>query len=253
MKPALQTLQFWIVTVAAIAVAALTGSLGDWQLRRAGQKLALQAAISSKNKLEAHDSRALAAIKNIADEVHRRVALQGTWVPAQTVYLDNRTMNGKSGFWVLTPLMLAATDRAVIVQRGWVPRNFNDRSSVPPVDTPAGLVQVEGRIALQPGRLFDLGGAGQGRIRQNLDIAAFRSETGLPLLEATVVQIDPSVPAGSTGPSAGGGLLRDWAAPTTGVDKHNGYAFQWFGLCALVVGLYGWFQLRPLFRRQLNS
>ena len=39
------------------------------------------------------------------------------------------------------------------------------------------------------------------------------------------------------------GLLRDWAAPNLGVDKHYGYAFQWFGLFVLVVGLYGWFQI----------
>jgi surfeit locus 1 family protein len=43
------------------------------------------------------------------------------------------------------------------------------------------------------------------------------------------------------------GLLRDWAAPNLGVDKHYGYAFQWFGLCALVFVLYIWFQvIRPL-------
>ena len=39
------------------------------------------------------------------------------------------------------------------------------------------------------------------------------------------------------------GLRRDWPEPTTGVDKHNGYAFQWFGLSVLVVLLYVWFQL----------
>ena len=36
------------------------------------------------------------------------------------------------------------------------------------------------------------------------------------------------------------------AAPAADVHKHYGYAFQWFALCALIVGLYVWFQLiRP--------
>ena len=31
-----------------------------------------------------------------------------------------------------------------------------------------------------------------------------------------------------------------------GVEKHYGYAFQWFAMSALVLGLYLWFQwLRP--------
>jgi surfeit locus 1 family protein len=30
------------------------------------------------------------------------------------------------------------------------------------------------------------------------------------------------------------------------VQKHYGYAFQWFALSALIIGLYAWFQLpRP--------
>jgi cytochrome oxidase assembly protein ShyY1 len=52
-----------------------------------------------------------------------------------------------------------------------------------------------------------------------------------------------------TGP-ASEGLQREWAAPNTGIDKHHGYAFQWFGLSALVLGLYVWFQwIVPLRRR----
>ena len=45
------------------------------------------------------------------------------------------------------------------------------------------------------------------------------------------------------------GLRRDWPEPTTGVDKHYGYAFQWFGLCALIALLFLWFQVvRPFYR-----
>jgi len=38
------------------------------------------------------------------------------------------------------------------------------------------------------------------------------------------------------------GLQRDWPQISTGVDKHYGYAFQWFGLSALIAVLYVWFQ-----------
>jgi len=35
----------------------------------------------------------------------------------------------------------------------------------------------------------------------------------------------------------------------TGVDKHYGYAFQWFGLCGLMALLYVWFQIVRRFIR----
>jgi len=42
---------------------------------------------------------------------------------------------------------------------------------------------------------------------------------------------------------AADGLSRDWPRINTGLEKHYGYAFQWFALCGLIVLLYGWFQI----------
>ncbi|WP_372826398.1 SURF1 family protein [Polaromonas sp.] len=235
--------RFLIVTVAAVVMVALTFSLGQWQLRRAAQKEALQAAIDTQKRLPTLDGRALLATKNIANVLHREAALQGSWQAAHTVYLDNRPMDGKPGFWVVTPLVLAGSTQSILVQRGWVPRNFTDRTSLPEVQTPAGMVTVAGRMAPPPSKLYEFEGAAQGRIRQNLDMVAFSAETGTPLLAASLLQ--------TGAPSEG--LLRNWPAPNTGVDKHYGYAFQWFALCALLVGLYGWFQLVLPYRRQRRS
>ncbi len=225
--------RFAVLTLATLLMVALTFSLGQWQLRRAAQKQALQAAVDGQKMLPALDGQALAAMENIADAVHREAALAGRWQAAHTVYLDNRPMDGKSGFWVVTPLLLAGSDKAVLVQRGWVPRDFSDRARLAAVQTPEGVVTVSGRMAPPPSKLYEFDGAVQGRIRQNLDLAAFSAETGLQLLPVSLLQAGP----------ASEGLLRNWAAPNTGVDKHYGYAFQWFGLCALLLGLYAWYQL----------
>ncbi len=94
-------------------------------------------------------------------------------------------------------------------------------------------MQLEGLIAPPPPKLYAFAGAESGAIRQNLDLAEFRARTGLPLLTALSVR--------QAGP-ASGGLLRDWAQPGSGVEKHYGYAFQWFALSALIAILYVWFQ-----------
>ena len=244
MTSALHSRHFWILTLAALLVAGGTFSLGQWQLRRAAQKEAIQAAISDKNNLPALNGRALSATKNIADEIYRQAVFQGVWQAAHTVYLDNRPMSGRSGFWVMTPLMLQGTGQVILVQRGWAPRDFADRSRLPPVVTPAGVVTVQGRIAPPPSKLYEFKGADAGPIRQNLDLAAFRLETGLPLIEQ-VSLLQTGAP--------GEGLLREWAAPNLGVEKHHGYAFQWFGLCGLVVILYVWYQIILPFRASLRA
>ena len=243
MTRALHSPRFWILTVAALVVAGTTFSLGQWQLRRAAQKEALQAAVDSRSRLPELDVRSLLAGRNLADDIHRPATLKGSWRAEHTVYLDNRPMSGKTGFVVVTPLVLEGTSQAILVQRGWVPRNFADRTRLPDVSTPAGPVSVQGRIAPPPSRLYEFQGSESGRIRQNLDLPAFRAQTGLPLLDVSLLQ---------TGAPADG-LLREWAAPNLGVDKHYGYAFQWFGLCGLVVLLYGWFQLFLPFRTHMRG
>ncbi len=141
-------------------------------------------------------------------------------------------------------LKLEGTGQVIVVQRGWAPRDFVDRSRLPPVITPAGVVTVQGRIAPPPSKLYEFKGIDSGPLRQNLDLASFHAETGLPLFEqVSVLQ--------TGGPSEG--LLREWAAPNLGVDKHYGYAFQWFGLCLLVVILYVWYQIVLPFRASLRT
>lgn len=254
--------RWWLVTAAALLGIAATASLGRWQLDRAAQKQALAAAIEARGQrapldgmalLQALDACAAPSHASQAPEAcaaglaHRPVGLQGQWLAQHTVYLDNRQMHGRPGFFVITPLELAlpAGQRAVVlVQRGWVPRNFQDRTALPPVQSPAGRVALNGCLAAWPARLYEfVPGADPvpetSHIRQNLDKARFRAETGLPLLDLSVVQ---------TG-AASEGLQRDWPRVEAGVDKHYGYAFQWFGLSVLMAVLYVWFQLvRRFFR-----
>ena len=176
-------------------------------------------------------------------------------------------MNGRAGFIVITPLLLEAgretviptqagihpsrtapdpglrrdDNGAVIVQRGWIARDALQRTRLPDVATPAGVVNVQGSIAAPPSRLFEFSGPAEtGPIRQNLDRVEYALETGLVLRPMSVLQADDS---GSDG------LLRQWPRPAFDVHKNYGYAAQWFALAALITGLYVWFQLvRPRLR-----
>lgn len=232
---------FYRVTAAAIFFSLLGLALGIWQLDRAAQKEALQAAMhaqAGKSPLDNAQVLSLAAQGRMQESgvLYHPAHLKGVWLPDHTVYLDNRQMDAKVGFFVFTPLRLEPQGQVLMVQRGWVPRNFQAREQLPEVHTPAGAVAVNGDIALAPSKLYAPGAPGEGPIRQNLDLEQYRSQTGLPLEAFTVRESGP--------PSQG--LRRQWPVVNFGIEKHYGYAFQWFALSLLIAGLYLWFQF---FRR----
>jgi surfeit locus 1 family protein len=230
----------WVVLVAAVFAVAVTARLGWWQLDRAAQKIALQTAIDARATEPPLPAAALARdAAAAAAQHHRRVELGGRWSDAHSVWLENRQMNGRPGFFLVTPLLLA-DGSAVLVQRGWAPRDPRERTRVPSIATPGTPVEVQGRIAPPPDRLYDFGDPGRGSIRQNLDLDAYARETGLALRPLSIKQLG----------DAGDGLLRQWPQVALDVHKHYGYAFQWFALCALITGLYVWFRIVQPRRRR---
>ncbi len=232
--------RFWLLSVATMLGVAATLALGRWQLSRAAQKQSMQQSQEAAARLPALDNQALLALPDPPQALHRSVVLRGQWIAPHTVYLENRQMQGKVGRYVITPLRLEGSAAVILVQRGWLARNFLERTALAPLPTSDGIVQVRGFVAAPPARLYQFGGAETGPIRQNLDPAAFASEIGVALAPVTVVQTD----------DARDGLLRDWPAVGSGVEKHYGYAFQWFSLSALMATLYVWFQFirRPVRR-----
>jgi len=231
-----------VVLLAALASVAVTARLGVWQLRRASDKEALVHAIGVQAKRPSLDALELAREEQAAaSQFWRPVRLQGHWLPEHTVFLDNRQMGGRPGFFVVTPLVLSPGD-AVLVQRGWVPRDAEQRTRLPRVDTSSGTVHVLGRIAPPPSQLFSFAPDASGPIRQNVDLGPFSREIGVRLRPLSVQQLPGDV---------SDGLQRDWPLPAVDVAKHHGYAFQWFALAILITGLYVWFQLvRPRLARQ---
>lgn len=229
----------WWVTMAAVLLALLTARLGFWQLDRADQKRALQAQMASRTAepevawadLDADRGKGADAVNHWHD---RRARLSGRWLSGQTVFLDNRPMDGHAGFYVVTPLLPATGGAAILVVRGWAPRHVQDRTALPPVHTTDDWVTVEGRLAPPPSKLFEFDGTQTGSIRQNIDLDAYAAERGLRLWPLVLVQTAPTDTQDT--------LARDWPRVDVGLQKHYGYAFQWFGLSALTILLYVWFQ-----------
>jgi surfeit locus 1 family protein len=246
------------VWVAALSMLMLTLSLGWWQCRRADQKQAMQDALAQRQTELPWTSADWPCAGQDASvlPVYRPVHLRGRWVSARTVWLDNRPMDGRSGFDVVTPLRLHAPGSAcdgqlLLVQRGWVPRHQQDRLTVPDLHTPEGEVVLTGRVQAEVSRAYQLGtealiqqgDASAPVVRQNADAVFWRTWLGQSPLPGAALQLQAEevqhVPVDSP-------MLRHWPAPDLGKGKHLAYAVQWFALAALIAGLTIWFQIiRP--------
>jgi cytochrome oxidase assembly protein ShyY1 len=69
-----------------------------------------------------------------------------------------------------------------------------------------------------------------GAIVQNIDPARAAAATGLLLNTFFLQQSGPDQPD-----AVDDMLLRVWPSPSSGIDKHRGYAFQWYALAAMAV------------------
>ena len=264
--------RFWLMTGAAILAAALTLKLGFWQLSRAHEKLALQASIQTQATLPSLDAAALMRATSIStakqeasapNVLHRTITLTGHWLPQHTLFLDNRQMDAKPGLFVLTPFEFEdaskANKKVILVQRGWLPRNFLDRNKLPEVATDTAQVTIVGRLALSPSKLFEFKGADKGALRQNIEIEALAQEFKIDLLPYSLLQLDQvdakaAKVAATDQKERGAQLLRNWSQPSFGAEKNYGYMVQWWALSAIILLLYAWFQfIRPAIKSKNSN
>lgn len=214
------------VTVAIICI-----RLGFWQLDRLHQRRASNAIAAARRSLAAA---VLPRDPGIPDSAltNRRVTMVGRFDHDREIVIRNQVLGGVPGVYTLTPLVLAATDTAVLVNRGFVPAP--DGVTVIQLDSlrEPGIVQVQG-IALpidssNKGRpITHRGRTTWGR----LDLRALRDSMPYPLL-GLYVRRDPT-------PENATAFPRALPAPSLDDGAHLSYALQWFGFAAIATVFAG--------------
>ena len=213
-------------TLAAIAGVAATVALGNWQLGRGQDKAALAQRIAVANRdaqIELSQTEARAE-----DVAWHRVEVRGRLEPKYAVLIDNRILHGVVGYQVVMPLRIAGGERHVLVNRGWVAAT-GSRDILPQIKTPPEEVLITGLATVPSKRYLELSKqVAEGKVWQNLTLERYRA--AMPLaLQPVVIQQESEIDDG---------LKREWSAPDLGIDKHYGYAFQWFAMAAAIVIIY---------------
>ena len=224
----------WVA--AAIGVAAAV-SLGNWQTRRGDAKLLLQAQADAADRAAPFEIAATrSSIESVTAALPRKVRITGVFDSTGTIFLNNRILGGVAGYYVITPLVIGQGLPAVLIERGWKARSAGEGYTT--ATPPAGQVTIEGLAVLRPSTLLELGSAPKLEVPgiwQNLDYDVYERTTKRSVARFVVRQ------AGTVRADTADGLRHEWPQPASGVDKHRGYAFQWYALAALISALAGYF------------
>lgn len=222
-----------LTPLVVLMIAAFCG-LGVWQWNRLQQRLALNEKIDTQMAappIALHPDDTDAAALD-----YRVVSVRGTYDPSQEVFLRNRSYGGATGYHVLTPLRIQGSDKAVLVDRGWIPLTLaesGDHSSYAP---PTGLVTVQG-VARQQ-QQYTTGpqdppfSADRPRLNEwfQVNTSRIQQQTGYPLMPV-FIEVQPTG-ADDAPPTS---LPIPSRTTDLGPGSHMSYAIQWFSFALIAL------------------
>lgn len=242
-----------IAVIFAIVAAAVCVRLGLWQLDRLDERRAHNATV-----LQRVDADPVALAELGADTAairYRRVRLSGEYDFEHELALTGRSRDGSPGVHLITPLRVPGSERAVLVNRGWV---YSPDAATVDLAKWRTSPEAEGVAYVE---LFGETKAGQARSASNpravrwIDSAAVAGIVPYPVAPYYVVLLPDSgeVRAGSEGerrlpgreaggaataggePTSPGDAPGRLTIPDLGEGPHFGYAVQWFIFAAVAV------------------
>lgn len=221
----------WRTTALTLVLLPLLVGLGFWQLQRAGEKQALAAVFAERRAGPAAPLESLWRAPE--DQLrYRPVTVRGRYDPERYLLLDNRIRDGRFGYEVVSLLRVDGGERAVLVNRGWVPGD-PARRALPRVETPAGEVALAGSVYVPPGEPYLLGEqsleGGWPLVLQALEMErleqTLEQRLGLDLFPWSLRLAADDTTA----------LAAGWETVNVSPAKHRAYAAQWFAMAGALL------------------
>lgn len=217
--------KLWTLLITAIFVAVFV-SLGNWQLSRAEEKTKQYELLEQYAKQPAM---ALpSTLVKLPDYQYREIESNGEYINEHTIYLDNKTYQGRAGYHIITPFRIKSSNLHVAVNRGWIATG-NDRRVLPTIANEDGEKILTGTVISPEIRALEISKQiTQGPVWDNFSLQRYQDTTGLEFQPLLILQ----------NKKEDDGLRRDWSKPDSGATKNMGYAIQWFSLAATTLIIF---------------
>ncbi|MBE89636.1 MAG: surfeit locus 1 family protein [Rhodospirillaceae bacterium] len=203
-------------------------ALGSWQVQRLYWKDALIDKLQSRASAAAIE---LSANPEDLDALeYKRISVEGQFDHANEFHLVNRSLNGNPGVHIITPLIRANGDVALLVNRGWVP--FDKKSPSQRVNGQiTGSVKVEGIVRLVKGP-----GLFTPKNEPKKNFWFFIDPPTMGRLAKLSVQSRYYLVDGNKAVPGGFPIGRQWTLKIR--NDHLHYAITWYALAIALLAIY---------------
>jgi surfeit locus 1 family protein len=217
----------WLPFVLGFALVLQFAGLGAWQINRGLEKRAEQ-------ELFSDDTGFMSWSSGMTVRPYQRLKTTGQFDSEHQFLLDNIILNGRYGYYVVTPLVLGDNMPVLMVNRGWKEKATGEIDPAAlSIDTAS--MEVRGRAGSLPKAGYKMGGAispGSPWPKQAVypSIAEIAAELGRDV-QPFVLLMEPGDELG---------FVRHWIPEEMGPGRHFAYALQWFAMGAVLAVLLVW-------------
>lgn len=217
----------WLPFVVGFALVVQFAGLGAWQISRGLEKRAQQELFSDESGFSDWS-------EGMPVRPYQRLKVRGELDLAHQVLLDNIILNGRYGYYVITPLIVGGDSPVLLVNRGWKEKT-GDGVEPASLATDAGSLEIHGRAGSLPKAGYKMGDAFSAG-------ASWPKYAVYPSIEEIAVElgreVQPFVLLMEAG--EGPGFVRHWVPEEMGPGRHFAYALQWFAMGAVLAVLLIW-------------
>ncbi len=218
----------WKAVLCVLFLLACLLRLGFWQLDRAEQKQQIQSDLDALRlakpipveSLRLDDENMLKGVK---------VKLDGSYVNDKSILVNNQFFQNRPGYEVITAFKLHSNNQIVLVSRGWISINYDNRQ-LPTIEPVIGTQQLVGEIHVSSAGSFFLPQNIESPVSwplllYNFDISNIQPLFEMPLLPF-VVRLEPT---------SNGVMTRHWRETRLNLENSTSYAIQWFGMALILI------------------
>lgn len=208
--------------------------LGHWQIRRYHYK---QNLLTDFNQRLHMRPIYLDQLSRYRDWRFLQLRVKGHYLNDRTMLLENKFHKSRVGYEVVTPFAIADSHRVLLINRGWIPRQYDREllrlASVPGEKTVTGYIKLLDEFQFILGKNI-LNPLQWPLVMQKIDIKELQRLTHWDIYPF-ILRLDKN---------QADGFVRDWQPIIVLPQRHLAYAIQWFAMALALVIAYFIFSCR---------